>query len=107
MPAGAPGLMPLSWPRQASDSAPAPPAAPRRSRPPGCAGVGPTLSLHSLPWSETLAAFRDTGALVRPGGCFLFRVNASDDIHHGAGQGVELDPGFFRVPAGMVSHSEP
>jgi len=65
-----------------------------------------SLSLHYLPWTATLAAFRDTGALVRPGGCFLFRVNASDDIHHGAGQGVELEPGFFRVPAGMVSHSE-
>lgn len=65
-----------------------------------------SLSLHYLPWSETLAAFREVGALVRPGGSFLFRVNASDDIHHGAGQGEQLEPGFYRVPGSMVSHSE-
>lgn len=65
-----------------------------------------SLSLHYLPWSATLAAFRSIGALVVPGGCFLFRVNASDDIHHGAGQGEQLEPGFFRVPHLLISHSE-
>ncbi len=64
-----------------------------------------SLSLHYLPWRETLATFRSLGALVQEGGCFLFRVNASDDVHHGAGQGEELEPGFFRVPAALVSHS--
>lgn len=75
-------------------------------RPSSFDAVVASLALHYLPWSATLAAFRDTGELVGPGGCFLFRVNASDDIHHGAGQGQELEPGFFRVPSGMVSHGE-
>lgn len=65
-----------------------------------------SLSLHYLPWAATLAAFRSIGTLVAPGGCVLFRVNASDDIHHGAGQGEQLEPGFFRVPDSLVSHSE-
>lgn len=65
-----------------------------------------SLTLHYLPWDETLAAFAGVGAAVRPGGLFLFRVNASDDVHHGAGQGEELDPGFFRVPTALVSHAE-
>ncbi len=75
-------------------------------RPSSFGAVVASLSLHYLPWSATLAAFRDTGKLVSPGGCFLFRVNASDDVYHGAGQGEQLEPGFFRVPSGMVSHSE-
>lgn len=65
-----------------------------------------SLSLHYLSWADTLAAFRSIGTLVAPGGCFLFRVNASDDVHHGAGQGEQLEPGFFRVPDPLVSHSE-
>lgn len=65
-----------------------------------------SLSLHYLPWQQTLQAFSAAGELVRPGGRFLFRVNASDDLHHGAGQGEEIEPGFFRVPGSMVSHSE-
>ncbi|MCO5201527.1 MAG: class I SAM-dependent methyltransferase [Chloroflexi bacterium] len=75
-------------------------------RPASFDAVVASLSLHYLPWSATLAAFRDSGELVRPGGCFLFRVNASDDVHHGAGQGEQLEPGFFRVPTAMVSHSQ-
>jgi len=65
-----------------------------------------SLSLHYLPWDETLAAFAGIGAVVRPGGLFLFRVNASDDVHHGAGQGEQVEPGFFRVPTALVSHAE-
>jgi len=65
-----------------------------------------SLSLHYLPWDETLAAFAGVGATVRPGGLFLFRVNASDDVHHGAGQGEEVEPGFFQVPTALVRHAE-
>ena len=75
-------------------------------RPSSFDAVVASLSLHYLPWSATLAAFRHTSELVGPGGCFLFRVNASDDVHHGAGQGEQFEPGFFRVPTAMVSHSE-
>jgi SAM-dependent methyltransferase len=54
-----------------------------------------SLSLHYLPWSETVHAFGAAAAAIRPGGLFLFRVNASDDYAHGAGEGDEIEPGFF------------
>lgn len=57
-----------------------------------------SLSLHYLPWDETLRVFGEIAGLLVQGGAFLFRVNASDDVHHGAWQGEELEPGFFRVP---------
>jgi SAM-dependent methyltransferase len=75
-------------------------------RPSSFDAVVASLSLHYLPWEQTVATFREIGELVRRRGCFLFRVNASDDVHHGAGQGEEIEPGFFRVPVDLVSHSE-
>lgn len=65
-----------------------------------------SLSLHYLPWNETLAAFAAAVDCLRPGGCFLFRVNASDDYHHGAGAGEEIEPGFFRRPPGAGGWSD-
>jgi SAM-dependent methyltransferase len=64
-----------------------------------------SLSLHYLPWAETVAAFREAVGTLRESGAFLFRVNASDDYHHGAGEGEEVEPGFFRVP-GRAGWSE-
>ncbi|MBI5948278.1 MAG: class I SAM-dependent methyltransferase [Chloroflexi bacterium] len=56
-----------------------------------------SLSLHYLPWVETLAAVAEVRRVLRPGGLFLFRVNASDDVNFGAGRGEEVEPGLFRV----------
>lgn len=64
-----------------------------------------SLSLHYLPWNETVAAFRAATGLLREGGVFLFRVNADDDLEHGAGLGVEVEPGFRRMPAGYGGYS--
>lgn len=63
-----------------------------------------SLSLHYLPWNETRAAFAEVGRVLRPGAPFLFRVNATDDVAHGAGQGEELEPGFYRQPGAF--HAE-
>jgi SAM-dependent methyltransferase len=57
-----------------------------------------SLAMHYLPWAETRGAFADVRRVLRPGAPFLFRVNASDDVHHGAGQGEQLEPGLFRSP---------
>jgi hypothetical protein len=65
-----------------------------------------SLSLHYLPWSETIAAFAAAAGCLREGGVFLFRVNASDDYNHGAGQGEEVEPGLFRQPAGNEGWSD-
>jgi hypothetical protein len=33
--------------------------------------------------------------VIRSGSPFLFRVNATDDVNHGAGQGVEIEPNYY------------
>ncbi len=65
-----------------------------------------SLSLHYLPWAETITAFAAAVDCLRSGGRFVFRVNASDDYNHGAGQGEEIEPGFFRQPEGATGWSE-
>lgn len=54
------------------------------------------LSLHYMPWDRTLAAFGEVRRVLRRDGLLLFQVNASDDIHFGANDGVEVAPGFRR-----------
>jgi SAM-dependent methyltransferase len=65
-----------------------------------------SLALHYLPWAATRAAYGEIHRVLRPGAPFLFRVNAFDDLHHGAGQGDELEPGFFRVPLAGYSDTK-
>jgi SAM-dependent methyltransferase len=57
-----------------------------------------SLSLHYHPWGQTRSTVREIRRVLRDGTSFLFRVNASDDVHHGAGQGEELEPNFYRQP---------
>ena len=63
-----------------------------------------SLALHYLPWAETRTAFAELRRVLRAGAPFLFRVNATDDYHHGAGQGEELEPNFYRAP--LATHAE-
>ena len=42
--------------------------------------------------------------MLAPGAAFLFRVNATDDYNHGAGEGEQLEPNFYRTPTAF--HSE-
>ncbi len=56
-----------------------------------------SLSLHYLPWVDTLAVVAEVRRVLRPGGLFIFRVNASDDFNFAAGKGEEVEPGLFRV----------
>lgn len=64
------------------------------------------LSLHYLPWDETLAAFIEVRRVLRTGGAFLFRVNATDDFYHGAGAGEEIEPNFYRTSASLYSETK-
>ena len=57
-----------------------------------------SLALHYLPWRETRAAFAEVRRVLVPGAPFLFRVNATDDYNHGAGEGEELEPNFYSAP---------
>lgn len=57
-----------------------------------------SLSLHYFPWRGTAAIVDEVRRVLRPGGVFLFRVNATDDTEFGAGAGEELEPHYYRVP---------
>jgi SAM-dependent methyltransferase len=63
-----------------------------------------SLALHYLPWAETRAVFGEIRRVPGEGSAFLFRVNATDDFAHGAGQGEELEPNFYRVADSYQAH---
>ena len=63
-----------------------------------------SLSMHYLPWVQTRAAFAEVRRVLRSGRPFLFRVNATDDINHGAGVGVEVERHLYRAAPG--AHAE-
>ncbi|MGE0598132.1 MAG: methyltransferase domain-containing protein [Dehalococcoidia bacterium] len=65
-----------------------------------------SLSLHYDTWTTTRAAFREIRRVVKPGSAFLFRVNAFDDVFHGAGEGQELERGFFLTPNATYSETK-
>lgn len=69
-------------------------------------GAVASLSLHYLPWEATRQAFSEIRRVVREGGAFAFRVNADDDVNHGAGEGEELERGFFSHPETVVFRNE-
>lgn len=56
-----------------------------------------SLSLHYFPWPVTLAAVGEVHRVLRTGGRFLFRLNATDDVEYGAAAGVEVEPGLRRI----------
>lgn len=57
-----------------------------------------SLSVHYFSWRTTVAVIAEVRRVLRPGGVFAFRVNATDDINFGAGQGEELEANFYHVP---------
>lgn len=59
------------------------------------------LSLHYYPWVETAAIVAEIRRVLRPGDPFLLRVNATGDVAHGYGQGIELEPGLFAAGGRM------
>jgi SAM-dependent methyltransferase len=57
-----------------------------------------SLAIHYFPWQVTRGILDEVRRVVRPGGVFVFRVNATDDVHFGALQGEELEPNYYHVP---------
>lgn len=57
-----------------------------------------SLSIHYFSWRETLALLSEVRRVLRPGGLFIFRVNATDDVNFGAMQGEEIEPNYYHVP---------
>ena len=57
-----------------------------------------SLSIHYFLWQETLGVRDEVRRVLRPGGLFVFRVNATDDVNFGALQGEKIEPYYYRVP---------
>lgn len=53
------------------------------------------LSLHYFRWDDTCRAVEEIRRVLRKDGALIFQVNATEDVEHGAGQGVEVEPGLF------------
>lgn len=58
-----------------------------------------SLCLHYFDWPTTVAAVAEIRRCLVPGGLLLCRVNSVRDHLHGAGQGEEIEPGFYRQQA--------
>ncbi|MGI8690279.1 MAG: class I SAM-dependent methyltransferase [Thermomicrobiales bacterium] len=57
-----------------------------------------SLSIHYFSWQATRALLDEVRRVLRPGGVFVFRVNATDDVNFGALQGEEIEPNYYHVP---------
>jgi SAM-dependent methyltransferase len=57
--------------------------------------VAAGLSLHYFSWDDTVSIINEVHRVLRPGGLFVFVVNASGDAEFGYGRGVEIEPGLF------------
>ena len=53
------------------------------------------LSLHYFFLEETRRIVAGISRVLVPKGLLLCRLNSTKDVNHGAGRGLELEPGFF------------
>jgi SAM-dependent methyltransferase len=58
-----------------------------------------SLCLHYFDWRTTVAAVEEVRRVLRPGGLLLCRLNSVNDVLHGAMQGEEIEPHYFRQHA--------
>lgn len=55
------------------------------------------LSLHYFRWEDTLKIVNEISRILMPGGCFLCRLNSTNDRNNGAGQGELLEDHYYLV----------
>lgn len=53
------------------------------------------LCIHYFSEKETETILKEFRRILLPGGKLIARVNSDKDIHHGAGEGIEIEKGFF------------
>ena len=53
------------------------------------------LCIHYFSKKETETILEEFRRILTPGGKLIARVNSDKDIHHGAGEGIEVEEGFF------------
>jgi len=67
------------------------------------AAVVASLCLHYFDWRTTVRAVAEVRRCLAPGGVLLCRLNSVRDVLHGAGQGEEIEPRYFRQAAHYAS----
>lgn len=55
------------------------------------------LCLHYFSEADTKAILSEIRRILTPGGHLIFRVNSVNDVNHGAGQGLEIEPHLFEL----------
>ena len=55
------------------------------------------LSIHYFYWNDTVKIVREINRILKKNGYFIGRVNSTNDINHGAGQGIELEENFYKI----------
>lgn len=55
------------------------------------------LSLHYFTWNDTQKIIKEINRVLMNEGILLCRVNSTNDINHGAGQGVEIEENFYNI----------
>lgn len=58
-----------------------------------------SLCLHYFDTATTQRAIAEVRRVLVPGGLLLCRVNSEHDDQHGAGEGEEVEPGYYRQGA--------
>jgi SAM-dependent methyltransferase len=56
-----------------------------------------SLSLHYLPWPETVAVVGRIKDVLRPSGLLLCRLNSTDDHNFGASGHPEIEPNYYLI----------
>jgi SAM-dependent methyltransferase len=56
-----------------------------------------SLSLHYFDWQTTCAIVDRIRCCLKPGGLLLCRLNSTNDVHHGAVGGDEIEPHYYLV----------
>jgi SAM-dependent methyltransferase len=55
------------------------------------------LSLHYFQWVETEKILKEISRVLMKEGVLLCRVNSTNDINYGAGQGVKIEENFYNI----------
>lgn len=55
------------------------------------------LSLHYFSWNDTKKILNEIKRVLMKDGMLLCRVNSSNDINYGAGQGIEIEENFYDI----------
>ncbi|MEG0873282.1 MAG: class I SAM-dependent methyltransferase [Clostridia bacterium] len=60
------------------------------------------LSLHYFTEETTHRVLEDIHRVLKPNGLLIFRVNSVNDVNHGAGEGMEIEPNFYQTEDGRT-----